>query len=153
MQHQNATCQKKQSHALFKYNRLRFLSPPETHSLHFFQFPFRFLFSLISCNPELRLPIRLCQRVTQVRPFPFLPFFFSILNDWNVLYQFPSFLSFCSPFSLFCLSFLCFHMLLYTFGIICTFSKHVSAQNAFMYKNMYTHKWVFVCTYEYTYML
>ena len=143
---------------LFKYNRLRFLSPPETLSSicsDFFPFSLRFslLLSLISRNLELRLPIHLCQRVTQVRIFPFLPFFFSILNGWNVLYQFLSFLSFCSLFLLFCLSFLRFHMLLYTFGIICTLSKHVNAQNAFMYKNMYTHKRVFVCTHEYTYML
>ena len=53
----------------------------------------------------------------------------------------------------FSLYFLCFHMLLYTFGIICTVSERVSAQNAFMYRNMYTHKWVFVGTYDYTYML
>ena len=38
------------------------------------------------------------------------------------------------------------------FEIICTLSKHVSVQNAFMYKNMYTPKWEFVGTYEYTYM-
>ena len=39
------------------------------------------------------------------------------------------------------------------FGIICALCKDVSTQNEFMYKNMYTHKWVCVCTYEYTYML
>ena len=63
--------------------------------------------------------------------------------------NFPLFLS-CS------FSFFFFYMLLYptflTFGIICIAIKHISTQNAFMYKNMYTHKWVFVCTYEYTYV-
>ena len=57
-----------------------------------------------------------------------LPFcLFHFLNSWNFFLDFVWF--------------------------ICTLNKHISAQNAFMYKNMYTHKWVFVGTHEYTYML
>jgi hypothetical protein len=70
-------------------------------------------------------------------------FFFSLLNVWNVLYPSLFFLSFCSL-SLFLFVFL---FLFFAFTCYCTyfelsahFSKHVSTQNAFTYKNMYTHK-------------
>ena len=75
----------------------------------------------------------LLAQISQSRsPFalPFVPFSFEWLKCGMVFFFFLDFILF-----------------------ICTLSKNVSAQNAFMYKNMYTHKWVCVCTYEYTYML
>ena len=52
------------------------------------------LLLLISCDPELRLTIRLRQRVIQVSIFPSLPFFL-VLNGWNVLHLLLSLYVFC----------------------------------------------------------
>ena len=76
--------------------------------------------------------------------FFFFFFFFPVLNGWNVLHQLLSFLSFCSLFVL--LFSLISHAIVH-FGMI------LAHTNALLYKNTYTHKWILVGTYKYTYML
>ena len=102
-------------------------------SLSFFTFlvwtpilPFSLL-SLISCDPGLRLTIRLRLRVIQVSAFPLLPFF-SVLNRWNVLYWLLSLYVFLLSSCAFSPLFSLISHAIVCFGMVYTLSKHVSAQ-------------------------
>ena len=95
------------------------LSSKTSFSLHFFRFlssslRFSLLFLLKSRDPE----VHLCQRVKQVRLFPFFFFFFLAFKRLECVVPFPFlfvFLFFITFFVCFSFSFLCFHMLLYMF--------------------------------------
>ena len=139
----------------FIQNRSQFSLSSKLHFSRFETLPlyFSLLFLLESFNLEVYLPICLFQRVKQVTYFPFLLLlllFFFLFTFEPLKCAMVFFVFFIFYFLFFLLShvsiFLDFVWFIYTL------SKHVSAQNTFMYKNMYTHKWVYICTYGYTYM-
>jgi cellulose synthase/poly-beta-1,6-N-acetylglucosamine synthase-like glycosyltransferase len=102
-----------------------------------------YVFLLFSCDPRLRLTIRQRLRVIQVSIFRSLPFFL-VLNSWNVLHWLLSLY----VFYFFSYAFL----LLISHAMLAHLANMLAHKNAFMYRNMYTHKWTFVGTYKYIYI-